>query len=550
MNCHLSVRRFFTHLRRPRTILVPVALLSCLILSTQSAFSQGKTLASIYAEVLARRTTNEPITPEVGEQILLELGSECFRPENKISLTEQEEVIEVLNESWNKRFNEARLKEDSAEGARFLLEQLQKLEAAAVQSGIPINIAGLGRFFLVKFYHDEKMITRFNEAMLDPVLETAIRSSFNKFAGSKFRTRRTARLYGNYLVLQGRRFASESDYLSAFESYEDALQVWGTLGEVLAQVDTLNNLADLHIRLGDPKQAKRFVEKAIKLQDGDLTLKSNSQVHSHIILSKCLTPDGRVDHLRKLKQMVKNAVEQGALKIDDVSLCNNELAVAMYNNGDFSGCQPLFKEVLASRSKYLNRNNRLLAESKVNLGWTYLAKGEKATAARWFTDAYEKFKSNNNNERESEVLSYLARALVDDDPDLAREYLEESLETETDYMLDILSTSLSDRNRLAFLQNQRTHTESPSWPGELDTYLELADQLKIPVRDRYRWVLTWKGVLSRRQADGDSSDSSAINRLQKSESMFEKNCLCGDKARIRTVDQQMTRMTLRRDSIK
>ena len=510
MNCHLYEVRFFLL----RNALVTVAVLFCVIVSPQPAFSQGKTLASIYAEVLARRNTSGPISPEAGEQILLELGSECFRSENNVSLTEQEEVIEVLNESWNKRFNEAYKNEDSAEGARFLAEQIKKFEADAIKSGIPVDIAGLGRFFLVKFYHDQKMVSKFNEAMLDPVLENAIRFSFKKFSDSKFRTKRTARLYGNYLELQGRRFASESDYLSAFESYEDALQVWRSLSEVLAQVDTLNNLADLHIKMGDPKQAKYFVEKAINLQNANVNLQANSQVHSQIILAKCMAPADQVQHLRKLEQRFEDAVEQGVLKIDDTSLCKNELAVALYNNGDFLKCQPLFEEVLESRSKYLDENHRLLAETEVNLGWTYLARGEKAAASRWYADAYEKFRVNKNMERESEVLSYLARALVDDDPKLARQYLEESLEIETKHMLNVLASSLSDRNRLAFLQNQRTHTESPSWPGEIDTYLELADQLKIPVGDRYRWVLIWKGVLSRKQKSNEATDSLTINRLQ------------------------------------
>lgn len=506
LDCHLN--------RRCGSWAVAAAIACCISLVVfEATFAQEKSLASIYKDVLSRRQATPPFSEEVATEILIDVASECFQPANQVSITEQEQVIELLAQAWSERLRSANTMKPAAEGKEFLRRALTELEVAAEKGGVPSDIAGLGRYYLVQFYYDQQMLVDFHEAIRDPRLEQAINSCFDRFAKSTLPFRPTARLYANYREFRGRGFAKESDYLSAFGNYDQALDVWRAIAHIPGEIDTLNNLADLHLNLGDPASAKRLLEKAVKLQPDDDVMEGDSGFHSQLMLAHCMSHSESVKHLKKLRSRVQLAKANGKLKVGNATLCDNELAIALYGNGDFEQCESLFRSVLVERTKNFAAP-RLMAETEVNLGWVCMATDKTTEAIERFTSALKTFQQIKQRERTSEVLCYLARAIVQRDPTAARERIQEALQLETAYMLDVLSTALSDRSRLAFLQNQRIHTESPSWPGELDTYLELAETLEIPVRDRYQQVLRWKGVLSRNRPRDEGSATATHQSLR------------------------------------
>ena len=79
----------------------------------------------------------------------------------------------------------------------------------------------------------------------------------------------------------------------------------------------------------------------------------------------------------------------------------------------------------------------------------------------------------------------------------ARRLLDEAIDLREAYLKRTLRSSLSEYDRLAFVQELRVHPESSAWPGILDTYLELAPGLDIDEVEQYRRLLAWKGVVAR-----------------------------------------------------
>ena len=135
----------------------------------------------------------------------------------------------------------------------------------------------------------------------------------------------------------------------------------------------------------------------------------------------------------------------------------------------------------------------------MNLGWVDLAFDKVTSAERRFRTAagVVRERYGDDHPRTAEMLSYQARALFRlNQPDAAREVLLTALDLQEQRLERVLRSSITERDRLAYVQNLRVHAESPTWPGVFDTFMELAPQLGISNADQYAHVLTWKGIVA------------------------------------------------------
>src|SRR5690606_23955706 len=98
----------------------------------------------------------------------------------------------------------------------------------------------------------------------------------------------------------------------------------------------------------------------------------------------------------------------------------------------------------------------------------------------------------------AEILSYLARVTATiGRREEATALLNRAMDLRERHLRRVLRTPLSERDRLAVVQELRVHPEPIAWPGVLDTYLDLAASLKLSNKQQYERLLVWQGILAR-----------------------------------------------------
>lgn len=305
-----------------------------------------------------------------------------------------------------------------------------------------------------------------------------------------------------FLSLRARLSVELSLFAQARSYLESALKTAAeeNLGE---QVAVLNiSMGELLIRQGDYAAAEDVLRDTVDLYEKHPRLQNDPQ--RPVALSDLArTYEGRGRYSRAgdlYKEAIELLQDQTPDDVVRISMIRNNQAANYYMAGDFDGSLQLFKSVLVALEKQLGAEHLRVAEVYANLGWLAMEKGNATLASEhWRTSLDGVLNvSGDDHPRVAEIMSYLARAEATlDHTQHAAELLSEALDLRERHLDRTMRSALSERDRLAIVQELRVHPESAAWPGVFDTWLELAGILKIPPEQQYERVLRWKGTLDR-----------------------------------------------------
>lgn len=466
----------------------------------------------------SRMELAKPIEPDLAFDLLVACYAEQTVPRQARDIAQY-----LFFESvWLSEINKA-LALDNEAGEARIVEAVQQQETKLTALGVPQDVARSGRLLIANFYFQRKLRSKLMGLLDDPETVKAV-------SGDEI----IPLYYGSYLNFRGLLAMDDSNFSDAVEFHNRALDIREQLPppfNVFA-AQSLNNLALLSLRLGDYAAAKDYLRQAIVRHSGGQGMGERKiaadEMTARVNWAKAIeyaeVPRDYNKVIRMLRELETRTVasqqmaateSERAVWTEVLSLCRNNLALALYNSGRFAECEQFLLQVAKGLADSTNPQDIHLAECDINLGWAKLANKQPDEAERFFRSALEQLTQHHPGvPRIPEAMSYLARIVASTNPAESRSLLDHALDLREAYVFDTLSTSLSERNRLAFIQNVRVHPESISWPGEFDTYLELASTLDIPVDEQYRRVLIWKGALARVQAAMKAGDWQRIKELE------------------------------------
>ena len=378
-----------------------------------------------------------------------------------------------------------------------------------------------GALVLAKFQWERRRIGAAEKTLGEPVLA---RAALDETAPLYFRV--------NYWSLASHIATEQRNYLLAREAGERAVDLCQKHGlPKLSQ--TLNTLGLLLLRLGDYRAARSRLQKSVELYASKPELKKSFQ-RPFALSNLAKTFEGTNDLVeaerlhREALSLAKDVLETNEVLGPDtesivsnpesiVCLCRNNLGINRYHAGAFVAARAEFSEAREIAIRIFGAGDLKVAELDVNLGWVALAQDEFQEAERRFRAASALFEvEGGDSYRHAEVLGYLARVLTRTGRLAeARDCLDRALTLRRTTLARVLDSSLSERDRLALVQELRAHPESPNWPGVLDTALELAPELDVPPGVQYRWLLDWKGAVTRQipPRAADLGDNPEVRRL-------------------------------------
>jgi CHAT domain-containing protein len=228
--------------------------------------------------------------------------------------------------------------------------------------------------------------------------------------------------------------------------------------------------------------------------------------------AKCLEYDDSLGEARDLieqaLEIVNKAPDPSPAELHARSLCLAAHGINAYSFGEPDTARQSFTELHQLVVKLYGERHLHTAEALVNLGWVDLEEKKYDSARKRFETALAIITEGYGNEhpRAAEIMGYLARALVGMQATAdARDKLVAAIDLRESTMRRAFQTALSERDRLALVQEMRVHPESMAWPGVFDTFLELAPALEIGDEAQYERVLAWKQVINRTQSRQASS---------------------------------------------
>ncbi len=307
-----------------------------------------------------------------------------------------------------------------------------------------------------------------------------------------------------YWNLRGLLASEHSQFALAFEHHTIALRLRRSAALTVDEAESLNNLGKLLLELGDSEAARTVLEQAqaiYKQCEGHAFYPqiANAAAFTNVNLSKALEAtrnfEASVELLRDVADKRTQPTSSRKEFVDCV--CHNNLGLLLYQTGQFQESREQLESSRRLSAELFGAAHIRTLENEVNLGWLDLAVDKLSTAEQRFRGALTALsKSEPKHPRIAEIQAYLARVASKlGNPWEATQLLHSALEQRQQYLTETLQSALSERDRLAFVQKLRVHTESIGWPGVLDTYLELAPELEIRAQQQYRHVLNWKGIL-------------------------------------------------------
>ncbi len=394
---------------------------------------------------------------------------------------------------WTPMFQRAQEAVSHDEGvdtvAGRLRVDLDRSRTALRQAGFEDGWTALGAMWLAQFHWEHREV-KATESVLDSLSGTVPNSKDLP-----------AFLRAEYWNLRGLVETERSNYAQAREAFDRTLEICLGANLPAEEALALSNLGLLLLHQGDYPAAREKIEKAAAIY-ADRPAYRNDRNRPFTLTNLGLACDGGGDR-KRAKECFSEALALAlATKPTDshaVYLCRNNLGGHEYRVGRWDEARGQFEEARRIADRSFNTKFHVAAVD-VNLGWLALEQGQVKDAEDRFRAAHASFLAERGEEhpRTAEALGYLARVEARNGAVAsARDHLEKSADLRQRHVKGLLQTSLSERDRLAVVQELRVHPESSSWPGLLDTYLELAPSLGVPTAGQYARVLAWKGVVAR-----------------------------------------------------
>jgi CHAT domain-containing protein len=290
------------------------------------------------------------------------------------------------------------------------------------------------------------------------------------------------------------------------------------LGEQVAVLQI--SLGELLIRQGDYSAAEDVLRDTVDLYEKHPRLQHDPQRPVALSdLAKTYEGRGRYSRAEDLyEEAIKLLQQQTPIDTLRISMVRNNQAANFYMAGKFDASREVFTSVLQSLQTRLGSDHLRVAELYANLGWLAMESGNATLATEYWKTSLDGIRKavGDDHPRAAEIMSYQARAKTTlDNHDEAAALLTEALDLREQHLKRTLRSALSERDRLAIIQELRVHPESAAWPGVFDTWLELADKLKTPVEVQYERVLRWKGSLDRFHIDASATEGAPAELLER-----------------------------------
>lgn len=417
-------------------------------------------------------------------------------------------ILFVWNRVWFPIYQQyGRAAESQAANYKQLKTSLDETAKQLIEEGVNPVSATAGELLLSRMALDS----------LD--LETA-RVGLKNLDSSQRQTAMPAFWRVQFLSLRARLAVELSLFAQARSYLESALKTAaeGNLGE---QVAVLNiSLGELLIRQGDYAAAEEVLRDTVELYEKHPRLQNDPQ--RPVALSDLArTYEGRGRYSRA-EELYEEAIELLQQQTPDdvvrISMIRNNQAANYYMAGNFDASLQLFESVLATLKNRLGAEHLRVAEVYANLGWLAMEQGNASRASEHWKTSLDGVRkgSGDDHPRVAEIMSYLARAeAMLADTQHAAELLSGALDLREQHLDRTMRSALSERDRLAIVQELRVHPESAAWPGVFDTWLELAGILKTPPEQQYKRVLRWKGTLDRFHIGASATSTVDTKLLQR-----------------------------------
>lgn len=380
-----------------------------------------------------------------------------------------------------------------ANGENGLLETIAQHEKLLEEKNLAEEVRPIGRLYLALYYYKKQDLKKLRETVAQDSLAKSMASE-NVWPGFR----------GMYWNFRGLLATEDANFALAWDCHSKALAARRAAQLPPDEAESLNNLSYLLMKLGDYASAKQFLEEAIAIHEAvrAKTKENESIAELFAELNLAKAREASRDYEQSAAQLEQLLARIQVLadnyetrQID--CYCRNNLAIGRFSLGQFKSCEQLLTECRPKAVAAFGENHVHVAELDVNLGWTGFATGQSELADREFSAALKLLQERHpGHHRIPEVMGYLARVWASRQPEAARTLLEEALTIHEQGLDATLPSALSERDRLAYIQQLRVHPESLAWPGVFDTYLQLAPQIGVPVADQYRHVLAWKGALA------------------------------------------------------
>jgi CHAT domain-containing protein len=392
---------------------------------------------------------------------------------------------------------------EAAGGADAIELRLREAIAARVkaleEAHVSTAVASMGYLALANFQYANQRIEA-AQATLD--LLTPYRDSQDVWVGTQ----------AAYWNLSGLLATERDQYALAFDHNSRALRLRRQLALDVDVAESLGNQGFLLLKLGDVKAARAVLEEAAAIYSrvDAKQYPTLSVRNAYIAIGLSKTWEWERD-FNKAEELLREVIKIRESSVPDFvdCLCHNNLAVVLYSMGRYGACGVEFDRSSQIATEVLPENHIRRVEGHVNAGWVRLTLGELEAAEDAFRLALEKVSLlDPQSRRVAEIKGCLARVLAErGELAEARRLITEAISARLNETAATLSAGLSRRDRLAYVQMLRVHIESMSWPGELDTFLELAPKLGISNDLQYETLLPWKGIISQFQTEGPDSQS-------------------------------------------
>lgn len=401
-------------------------------------------------------------------------------------------LLFVWNNLWLRQYQlaaELRSAESPDAAEQALEKNLDRIRDSLIKAQAPDTLAHAGHLFLARFHVDTLHLDAAAQQLdrLEQLIEFAGMPAFWQI---------------QWRIVKGRRASNLALFSESRSELEAALQIANTaklpdLGAVIRL-----NLGELLLRQGDYGAAEDFLRDAKDAYESTPGLQADAQRPVALVsLAKTYESRGRFSQAVRLYEeaitLAEAAEEPNPLTL---ALCRNNLAACDYLAGKFDSARQLFGQVQTSLTGLLGEDHLRIAELKSNFAWLELESGDQAAANALFRESLKLAQETvgDAHPRTAEIMSYLARTeLLSGRTEAATTQLRKALSLSEQHLNRTLRSALSERDRLAVIQELRVHPESSAWPGVFDTWLDLAPALSIPVEEQYHGVLAWKGALAR-----------------------------------------------------
>ena len=469
-------------------------------------------LGRAYVELGVQKASSDPAASQQSFATAMDRVEQCLNesntllaPKDPLQQAIPPDVVRTISNGLLQRGLVAARSRNATEVANELEHDLGQLQAKLKAAAVAEHWIQLAELWIAKFYSEAQLFDR---------MAPALRRLDSAFEQQKFGPHERVA----YWHLKAVYATAQLDYPSALKYHAKGIEIthdesqWPATDANFRKAEeasSRDNLGVLLAKLGDQDKAREELAAAYEeyrelgcYEPAGPALFKMHAISCSINLAEILRKRGDQQSFDQAADLLNRAIEllntaefrAAPEQVEVRPRCLNSLALVHYLRGDLPGAQAFLDQAYDLVKRNGDEHERT-GELNINRGWIAFELGQFDQADKLFRSALTAFngKSGRLQLRAAECHACLARvAVARGANDAAQTALKSAIDLQEGCLRDTLQKALSERDRLAIVQELRLHSESASWPGVLDTYLELAEPLAIAPEEQYRHALAWK----------------------------------------------------------